>query len=73
MFVLRDGTHLFSSGHTILQLSSCGRLVTIAEKDEGTLKDGQVIFTRFNAPVAMTVDRTGMWWFRIATTTPFDQ
>ena len=60
IFVLADGTRLFSSGHTILQLPPSGRLATIAgdpQEEEGALKDGQGIFARFNCPEGLTVDR----------------
>jgi hypothetical protein len=62
MFVLGDGTRLFSSGNTILQLPPSGRLATIAgdpQDEEGAFKDGQGIFARFNAPNRLTVDRAG--------------
>jgi hypothetical protein len=61
MFVLGDGTRLFSSGNTILQLPPSGRLATIAgnPEEDGALKDGQGIFARFNAPNRLTVDRAG--------------
>jgi hypothetical protein len=62
MFVLGDGTHLFSSDHTILQLAPSGRLSTIAGKplkEQGALKDGQGIFARFNCLAGLTVDRAG--------------
>ena len=50
MFVLGDGTRLFSSADTILQLTPSGRLSTIAgnpQEEEGALKDGQGISARF--------------------------
>jgi hypothetical protein len=62
IFVLGDGTRLFSSGHTILQLTPSGRLSTIAgdpQDAEVALKDGQGIFARFNCPDGLTVDRAG--------------
>ena len=61
IFVLADGTRLFSSGKTILQLPPSGRLATIAgnPEEEGALKDGQGIFARFNGPNRLTVDRAG--------------
>jgi sugar lactone lactonase YvrE len=65
MFVLGDGTRLFSSSsHTILQLTPSGRLSTIAgnpedEDGEVVCKDGQGIFARFNGPEGLTVDRAG--------------
>jgi hypothetical protein len=62
IFVLGDGTRLFSSAHdTILQLPPSGRLATIAGNPEeaGALKDGQGIFARFNGPNRLTVDRAG--------------
>ena len=63
MFVLGDGTRLFSSSNdTILQLTPSGRLSTIAGnplEEEGALKDGQGIFARFNGPGGLTVDRAG--------------
>ena len=61
MFVLGDGTRLFSSGNTILQLAPSGRLATIAgnPEEDGALKDGQGIFARFNWPACLTVDRAG--------------
>jgi DNA-binding beta-propeller fold protein YncE len=62
MFVLGDGTRLFSSGHTILLLTPSGRLATIAGnplEEEVALKDGQGIFARFNGPEGLTVDRAG--------------
>jgi sugar lactone lactonase YvrE len=59
MFVLGDGTRLFTSGHTILQLTPSGRLSTIAGNEQRALKDGQGIFARFNGPHGLTVDRAG--------------
>ena len=61
MFVLGDGTRLFSSGNTILQLTPSGRLATIAgnPEEDGALKDDQGIFARFNGPNRLTVDRAG--------------
>ena len=63
IFVLGDGTRLFSSGPTILQLAPSGRLATIAgdpQDEEGVVvKDGQGIFARFNCPARLTVDRAG--------------
>jgi DNA-binding beta-propeller fold protein YncE len=60
MFVLGDGTRLFSSGHTILQLPPSGRLATIAGNiGRGKHKDGQGIFARFNGIDGLTVDRAG--------------
>jgi DNA-binding beta-propeller fold protein YncE len=61
-FVLGDGTRLFSSGNTILQLTPSGRLATIArdpQDEEGALKDGGSIFACFNCPQGLTVDRAG--------------
>jgi hypothetical protein len=60
MFLLADGTRLFSSGHTIVQFSPSDSLATIVGyPQEGTLKDGQGIFARFNCPDGLTVDRAG--------------
>ena len=62
MFVLGDGTRLFSSRHTILQLTSSDRLSTIVgdpQEEVVTLKDGQGIFARFNTPDCLKVDRSG--------------
>ena len=62
MFVLADGTRLFSSAHTIIQLAPSGWLSTIAgdpQEEEGALKDGQGIFARFNGTNGLTVDRAG--------------
>jgi hypothetical protein len=63
MFVLGDGTRLFSSSNdTILQLTPSGRLSTIAgdpQDEEGAFKDGQGIFVCFICPAGMTVDRAG--------------
>ena len=61
IFVLADGTRLFSSGNNILQLPPSGRLATIAgnPEEEGALKDGQGIFARFNGTDGLTVDRAG--------------
>jgi hypothetical protein len=63
IFVLTDGTrHISTRKHTILQLPPSGRLATIVGnplEEEGALKDGQVIFARFNTPEVLTVDRAG--------------
>jgi streptogramin lyase len=61
IFVLADGTRLFSSGNTILHLSPSGRLTSFAgnPEKEGALKDGRGIFARFNGPEGLTVDRDG--------------
>ena len=62
IFVLADGTRLFSSAHqTILQVAPSDRQVTLAgNKDEvGELKDGEGISTRFKCPTGLTVDRAG--------------
>ena len=62
MFVLGDGTRLFSSGETILQFTPSVRFSTVdgePQDDEGALKDGQGIFARFNCPDGLTVDRAG--------------
>ena len=59
IFVLGDGTRLFSSGETILQLTPSGRLSTIAGNEQRTWKDGQGIFARFSCPDGLTVDRAG--------------
>jgi sugar lactone lactonase YvrE len=62
IFVLADGTRLFSSGNTILHLSPSDRLTTVAgdpQEEEGALKDGQGIFARFNTTYGLTVDRAG--------------
>ena len=59
MFVLGDGTRLFSSGNTIIQLAPSVRLSTIAGNEQGALKHGQGIFARFNRPDGMTVNRAG--------------
>jgi hypothetical protein len=60
MFVLGDGTRLFSSGHKIIQLPPSDRLATITgNKGNGKHKDGEGISARFNAPECLTVDRAG--------------
>jgi hypothetical protein len=43
IFVLADGTRLFSSGNTILQLAPSGRLTTIAGNKQGALKGGRAL------------------------------
>ena len=61
MFVLGDGTRLFCSGDTILQISPSDSLTTITgdpQDEEGSF-NGQGIFARFNCPAGMTVDRVG--------------
>jgi hypothetical protein len=50
MFVLGDGTRLFSSVHTIIHIAPSVRL--------STTLPGTPIFDRFNCPTDMTVDRT---------------
>jgi sugar lactone lactonase YvrE len=61
IFVLGDGTRLFSLGNTILQLPPSGRLATIAgnKDEEGKIKDGEGISARFKTPNLLTVDRAG--------------
>ncbi len=62
MFVLGDGTRLFSSGHTILLLTSSDMLATFAGnplEEVGALKDGQGISARFHFPYGLTVDSRG--------------
>ena len=62
IFVLGDGTRLFSTGDTILQLTPSDRLSTIPGnplEEEGAFEDGQGSFARFNAPYGLTVDTTG--------------
>ena len=78
MFVLCDGTRLFSSADTILQLTPSVRLSTIAgnPEDEGgdvVCKDGQGISARFNGTACLTVDRSGNVVVVDCYTTPFPQ
>lgn len=57
-----NDTLLFSSDKTILHLTSSGRFSTIPgdpQHEDGALKDGQDIFTRFKYPGRLMVDRTG--------------
>ncbi len=62
IFVLTDGTRLFSSWmKTILLLLPSGWLVTLVGNigEIGELKDGERISVRFKYPVDLTVDRDG--------------
>jgi DNA-binding beta-propeller fold protein YncE len=62
IFVLPDGTRLFSSANnTVLQLAPSGRLSTIAGSNQKKreLKDGEGTSARFNDPKGLTVDRAG--------------
>jgi DNA-binding beta-propeller fold protein YncE len=60
IFVLGDGTRVFSSGQTIIQLAPSGRLSTIAgNRGSGKHRDGEGISARFNDPFDLTVDRAG--------------
>ena len=61
MFVLGDGTRLFSP--TIILLAPPGRLTNMTyrgpQEEDGPLKDVQGIFARFNHSEDLTVDRAG--------------
>jgi hypothetical protein len=59
IFVLADGTRLFSTKNTIMQVDTWGRLATIAGNEGGELKDGRGISARLNKPAGLTVDRAG--------------
>jgi sugar lactone lactonase YvrE len=62
IFVLADGTRLFSSlMKTILLLLPSGRLTTLAgnKGEVGELKDGEGISACFKCPLGLTVDRAG--------------
>ncbi len=62
IFVLADDPRLFISGDdTILHLSPTDRQTTVVgnPEEEASLKDGQDIFTHFNTPDDLTVDRVG--------------
>jgi hypothetical protein len=61
MFVLADGTRLFTtSKHTLdLQLPSTGMPATIAGRKEDGFEDGKGADARFASPDGFTVDRAG--------------
>jgi hypothetical protein len=62
MFVMADGTRLFSTDqHTLQLLTPAGWLTNIAgsNDDDQTFVDGQRPAARFNGPASMTVDAAG--------------
>jgi hypothetical protein len=62
LFVMADGTRLFSTDqHTLQLLTPAGWLTNIAgsNDDDQTFVDGQGPAARFNGPASMTVDAAG--------------